>query len=921
MFRVHGYVTDMRFDPGHPWLRSVAFLLLASHCAFGGGSPLETLVVVNDDEPRSQEIGKFYAELQDIPQRNILHVGITTNPTISASVYSNDLENPVHEYIAAAGLSNQIRTVVLANDFPYRLSVSPGVTNSVVGALHYGIQDVTAIPCVNPSSAFSPYYRSERAFDSLTITGLPFMVFQLAAFTLEQARDLVARSRNLTGIAPTGTYYYVHTEDEFRSVRWKQFGGSSLALKQIAPLMDVRTVETNWLVGPVNVAGYMTGIQYVSYINTVQFLPGGLGDHLTSFAGCLLDSSACGQMSLLNWIRYGASATYGTVFEPCAYTNKFPDAMLYPWYARGFSAGEVYHMSVQSPYQGVFVGDPLARPYAVTSLIDVAGLSPGQVVTGSVPLTITASSPDSNTIGLVEIFLDGAFHSTVTNLPPVDGNVVTALVNGMSRSYTVTPGDDLFDVAAGLADAINAGPDLGVTATAYSDRIELMQDALGISATGLSCVVATGSGTGAVRRLHARVSGTNFMETFVPAREGLSLSGNAKVGDQVILVITNLNGLATSNEYTVGTNGESYLSIFTNLAAAVNGDTNLQTAAGAEMKYILAGTTSAEAWLIARTNTWEGNGLHVSYTVNKKPMSTLTGPDFTDSFNDNADELRARTTIFLASGSTQAVANTSIDTSTLADGPHQLDIVTRSGDAVATVTRKTIEFSVDNHDTTCSILAPLNHVFIEPSHTVTTRVEAIAGAGSITQVSLYVEGKLLAVTSSPPYHFTWSASDIGAGRTELQARADDSTGKAAVSDVLSAYIVTDEDADLLPDQWEYARFGSITNWDGNDDPDGDLFSNIEEFLAGTQPTNALSRFEVVPADAGITNGSVPIRFVSSTERYYRVQLNPAMITNSASWSLAATSPIPGEAGSTLWPASATNLTPTFFRVEGLIAVP
>src|SRR6516225_10810386 len=66
---------------------------------------------------------------------------------------------------------------------------------------------------------------------------------------------------------------------------------------------------------------YETGLERVPAINTNQYVPGALADHLTSFGGDLLAGS---QMSILDWIRAGATASYGTVTEPTANRSNSP---------------------------------------------------------------------------------------------------------------------------------------------------------------------------------------------------------------------------------------------------------------------------------------------------------------------------------------------------------------------------------------------------------------------------------------------------------------------------------------------------------------------------------------------------------------------------------------------------------------------
>ncbi|MFN4264396.1 MAG: TIGR03790 family protein, partial [Aquabacterium sp.] len=126
--------------------------------------------------------------------------------------------------------------------------------------------------------------------------------------------------------------------------------------------IEVHLDETDALRDVSRVLMYLTGKDRVDGLNSVQFVPGALADHLTSYGGMLEGNH--GQMTALSWIEAGATATYGTASEPCSHLQKFPHPQaLLLFYLGGATAIEAYWKSVSWPQQGVFVGEPLAAPF------------------------------------------------------------------------------------------------------------------------------------------------------------------------------------------------------------------------------------------------------------------------------------------------------------------------------------------------------------------------------------------------------------------------------------------------------------------------------------------------------------------------------------------------------------------------------
>ena len=126
--------------------------------------------------------------------------------------------------------------------------------------------------------------------------------------------------------------------------------------------IDVHTETTQALEDVSRVLLYQTGLVQVDKLDTIGWVPGALADHLTSTGGQLVGGT---QMSAIEWIASGATASYGTVSEPCNHLQKFPHPqILLLNYVQGSSALEAYWKSVAWPQQGVFSGEPLAAPFS-----------------------------------------------------------------------------------------------------------------------------------------------------------------------------------------------------------------------------------------------------------------------------------------------------------------------------------------------------------------------------------------------------------------------------------------------------------------------------------------------------------------------------------------------------------------------------
>ena len=76
----------------------------------------------------------------------------------------------------------------------------------------------------------------------------------------------------------------------------------------------------------------------------------------------------------------------------------------------------------------------------------------------------------------------------------------------------------------------------------------------------------------------------------------------------------------------------------------------------------------------------------------------------------------------------------------------------------------------------------------------------------------------------------------------------------------------DTDGDGMLDAWEVEYFGHITNGIPDAHDDADIFYTLQEFIAGTDPTNAASYFSV----SNSVDSDFIVHWPAISNRYYDV---------------------------------------------------
>lgn len=929
------------------WLALLAAATLS--CAAGSPNAFRTLIVVNTHSADSVELGDYYAAAHAIPAHHICRLGI--DPTL-ASLTSNQfhtlLVSPITNHIATHGLSDQIDFLVLSWAFPTRVRNVEGVSAS----LFYGFQNAPGyneggIGCNLPEYTSNAYFRAEQAFrsaDGWNATN-GFIAFHLVASNLPTVKLVVDRGATAQSTFPSSSFYLYNIGDGYRGIRHALFDNAQFSLASLPGLLPACYISPNvdTLTGKTNVMGYQDGYSTLpgnaASTNNV-WLPGAYADHLTSCGGMMANfTNSTGQSTVLNWMGVGATASYGTVAEPCNFLAKFPDPLMAFWYARGFTIGEAYAMAVEAPYQGLLAGDPLAAPFAAPPDLTITSPAAYQIVTGTIPVQVSAAARTNGTPpAALDGYLDGVFQTNLVTLAPTPHNQIGVVVDSHTNSTTVTPAHaTLFEAVAALAADINSDGAAIVSASAHGDRLQLVYETYDHDGDNVPISAFASTGTASILTLGTGLAATNLTPSIYPARKQVWLSAHTSSGansnDLLTCVVTLTNGIAITNTL-IATQDESVSALLDRLRDAINANPVLSATNGI-LYNRLSQFSIPYGTLFARTPGPDGAGIHIDFSIT--PVSTNSGlktnATFSSVMQDNPDDVRPRANILFHVKPSNDVleAETTLNTTTLPDGIHTLDIIARDGTAVAAASRLTRPIAVANTSHVLNVSSaygvgsPSTGFHFHPPGTVLTNsvtppapangtqlvctgwtlvgheplsgstthfsmtltnhasltwlwtthywLETTAGPnGSVNVTSSWQPGGISTQITALPdayYAFTNWSGGVSSTNNPLDLLMD---GPASIQANFTALLATN-----ATPQWWLAQHGWTNDFDAaaTNDADSDGFFTWQEYVTDTDPTNAASYLFPLCATGSVE--SLVIGFdPTSTQRHYWIDSTEAI---------------------------------------------
>jgi len=319
--------------------------LLAWRVSAEGLSPDRLGVIYSRSDPASANIAQYYAAHRGIPPGNMIGLSVPDRATISR----DELKQLRSEMLLS--LPSNVQSLLLVWSRPYAVECM-----SVTTAFAAGYQPAFCEPGCERTKT-NPLFDTQGWLPADTTGWLPAMLLPSRDEAL--ARALIDRGVRADGSKAQGTIYLIRTQDSSRNVRAAEYAEADVL---VAGRAAIRQLATPVLSVPDPAIAYFTGAIRVEELPKIHFLPGAAADHLTSAGGAPENAS---QMSALEWVEQGATATYGTVSEPCNLPEKFPNPGIFLYhYLQGETLLEAYWKSVAMPGQGLFIGEPLARPFA-----------------------------------------------------------------------------------------------------------------------------------------------------------------------------------------------------------------------------------------------------------------------------------------------------------------------------------------------------------------------------------------------------------------------------------------------------------------------------------------------------------------------------------------------------------------------------
>ena len=383
------------------WL--IVFSTLLAH---GGGE--EVVVIYNSQMPESKAVAEHYAAARAVPPDQIFGFGLTTNEVITRADFTDFLQKPLAERLAAAGLwkfgevttpasknepaetnirvvQSKIRYAVLCYGVPLKIAPSSlleefaaKITRDEFRHNEAAVDSELAwlplvkmkIPLTGPLP--NPFYLCTN-LTALNCTNGVLLVSRLDGPTPEIAKGLVDKAIQAENTGLWGRAYFdarglAATNSYYLGDVWMRAGAE--ISRQLGFEVEVDTNEAtlpaDFPMSHIAIyAGWYAFDPCGPFLQSkMEFMPGAFAYHLNSFSAETVRTASghwCGPL-----LAKGATCTMGCVYEPyLQFTPNF--AFCLQALGNGGTFGEAAWASQMAlSWQTTVIGDPLYQPFKKT---------------------------------------------------------------------------------------------------------------------------------------------------------------------------------------------------------------------------------------------------------------------------------------------------------------------------------------------------------------------------------------------------------------------------------------------------------------------------------------------------------------------------------------------------------------------------
>lgn len=361
---------------GQIWFLALPAFVLSSAAACGQGAE-GVVVIVNNASPLSRTVGEYYARARGIASDRICRVRTSEAEEIGRAAYETQIQTPVARWLAERKLVEKTLILATTAGLPLKIRGGGGAGSDAAGVdselatLYMKLKGVE-VPLAGPRP--NPFYAARRGFSR---PAYPiYMVARLAGYRFEDIRAMIDRAL----IAENRGVVVLDMKDGGRDGgdEWlrrasRKLGPGRVVVDEssrvLSGVKDVigyaawgsndsnrktRTVAMGWLPGAV-------ATEYVSTnARTFAEPPPGWNIGRWGFAAGYWMGSP--QSLTADWIRAGATAATGHVYEPYLAQAPRPEELFLAYVAEGRTLAESFYRAIPSvSWMNVLAGDPLCR--------------------------------------------------------------------------------------------------------------------------------------------------------------------------------------------------------------------------------------------------------------------------------------------------------------------------------------------------------------------------------------------------------------------------------------------------------------------------------------------------------------------------------------------------------------------------------